>query len=224
MIYFSPSATVEYSQQKLLEKGVKHNNYYLSIKDSHYYAYKNGVDMSEEFIKECGSIGQYFPVCQPVQWSLIRDYTHNNKPYPTNHSIIKKLANDSNINLFCYNDFINIKAIYKNFTYINNNVVNPYLLLTSVRNCAGKNKYSENFFISCVEQIKNALFLKSVGYMYNKLTFENICIYDKRYDVLNNPAYYKERAHIMNICTHFPYGKRTINILKEFGYDDPLQW
>ena len=224
MIYFSPLATIEYSQQKLLEKGVKHNNYYLSIKDGHYYAYKNGVDMSEEFIKECGSIGHYFPVCQPVQYSLIKDYTYSSLPYPTDHSIIKKLSNDNNVNLFCYGDFVNIKAIYKNFTYVNNNVVNPYLFLTCIRNATGKIEGSDDRFEIFVEQIKNALFLKSVGYSYNKLMFENICIYDKPFNIINNQTYYKERAHIMNVCTRFPYGKRKINLLKEFGYDDPLEW
>lgn len=225
MILYSPFKLLTKIDEDILQLS-KFDDYSITIDDGHFKCFKNGVDDTQEFINKKG-----------LPKSFVGNHTllkyHDIVPFDTDlHQPISRLNNIKKyfkenkwyiINIPFSSEYLN----YIKDAKIYNNVVNPFLLFNEIIHRFDNDPFEFQVFIDVVtSQLK----LKKMGYQYIKLKYNEISLFGRHTTVALDEKLTSINKKELNydylkICQNFYLpNKRKINLMKEFGYDDPLQW
>lgn len=227
MILYSPFKLLSKIDEDILQLS-KFGDYSIEIDDGHFKCFKNGVDNTQEFINEKGQ-----PITFVGHHTLLKfhdiipfDIDLSNTEINTRLNNIKKYGKDNKWYI------INIPFSSEHLKHIKNakifnNVVNPFLLFNEIIRRNDNDPFEFQFFIDI---ITSQLKLKKMGLHYNKLKFNEITLFGHHNTValdekLTNIDKKNLNYDYLKICENFYLSNKCkINLMKEFGYDDPFKW
>jgi hypothetical protein len=228
MILYSPFKLLSKIDEDILQFS-KFDGYSIVVQDDkHFKCYKNGVDNTQEFIDDKG-----LPISFVGNHTLLKyhdiipfDLDLKNSEINTRLKNIKTYVKDNKwyiINIPFSSEYLN----YIKDSKIYNNVVNPFLLFNELIQQIDNDPFEFQVFI---DVISSQLKLKQMGYQYNKLKYDEISLFGRHQTVaLDEKLTSIDKKELnydyLKICQNFYLSNnRKINLMKEFGYDDPLEW